>query len=172
MGWFFRKRKREDYEKQKSHGIKETICSANDNSAAESQNNSLDRTTLIDGWREWPERLRSMKADPHYDDRIRLYFLDKKMWVAPDGYSGEDKICYYSKKRGCFYTLIDHWDGGNFRAGFTRHETLLSAEDLQALFTESKKRHMQKFDGPEQDEFLEVYNSIEQVLMEWVNSPG
>jgi len=117
---------------------------------------------VLEQWRGWQQRLpkRILKGRP-----IELEFLKEVLHVAPDKYSGTDRLYYYVPADKSFYTSIAHWDAGNMFANRTGEATALSAQEFAAVAGQKKDALAQNLPRQEQAELEKVFRAILDILL-------
>lgn len=108
--------------------------------------------------------LNSMEEGGH-SDRIWLHFLDERIDVASDGFSGEDRLYYYSRDDHKFYTYLDHWDGGNMFAGWSTEPTSISIQHILEILERKKQLAIRKIAPEDERELEDIYNHIVRLLL-------
>ena len=113
--------------------------------------------TELEIWNHWLKRL------PTYFEKyssVELGFLKETLEIEPDGYGGTDRLYYFEKESGAYYTQISHWDGGNMFANRSGSRTTLTKEMLAQVMTE-RKNHIESTLSPdEKNEFEDIFQEM------------
>ena len=111
-------------------------------------------------WSYWKERLLDYLSKKEY---IELGFLSEIVEVAPDRYSGIDKIFYF--ENGAFHTCLRHWDGGNFTANRSYNRTVLCKQDFIKILEDKKAIILCELPNAEKAKFESVFEDVKEILL-------